>query len=409
MTTTPADAQRDHDFRLLLLATSGAFSNYAVLLPLVPAWAAHGGAGPGGAGATTGVFMLTTVLTQLAVPALGRRYGYRAVLAAGVLALGAPTVGYLFTADLPALIGLSALRGTGFGLLTVAGAALVAELAAAGRRGRATGLYGLAVGLPNVVFLPVGIAVATQVNYPVVFAASTVLPVAALIAVFRMRRTGHAAGAPSVGARPRLGTLAGPWTVMLVVAVGSAAVTTFGPLAVPAASAAALAAFGVTNLVSRWGAGLAADRGISLLVSGTLVAAAGLGVLALAARPDAPAISAVLAGAAFGAGFGAAQNQTLVVLFDRVGAGRHGAASAAWNVAYDAGTGLGAVGLGLLAGQAGYPWAFAVVAVLVAGSLPVAWRARGAAAPPANPTPPGAAPHHSGLPVDPTGTGKPRS
>ncbi len=326
MTTNPAEARPERDFRLLLLATSGAFTNYAVLLPLVPAWAARGGAGPGGAGATTGVFMLTTVLTQLAVPTLGRRYGYRAVLAVGVLALGAPTIGYLFTADLPALIGLSALRGTGFGLLTVAGAALVAELAAVGRRGRATGQYGLAVGVPNVVFLPAGIAVSAQLNYQAVFAASTVLPLAALIAVFRMRHTGHATVPTPTHNRPRVGTLAGPWAVMLAVAVGSAAVTTFGPLAVPAASAAALAAFGVTNLACRWGAGLASDRGINLLVPATLIAAAGLGLLALAARPAAPTTLAVLAGAAFGAGFGAAQNQTLVVLFDRAGdrPARHG-------------------------------------------------------------------------------------
>ena len=47
--------------------------------------------------------------------------------------------------------------------------------------------------------------------------------------------------------------------------------------------------------------------------------------------------------------------------------------SALWNVAYDAGTGIGAAGFGALAGLTGYPRAFALTALLMLTALVPAW------------------------------------
>ena len=73
-------------FRLMLGATVLGFGGYALLLPVVPLWVA--GEGKLAAGATTGVLMLTTIVTQLAVPWLVARFGYRVVLAVGLAVLG---------------------------------------------------------------------------------------------------------------------------------------------------------------------------------------------------------------------------------------------------------------------------------------------------------------------------------
>ncbi|WP_347648069.1 hypothetical protein [Nonomuraea sp. B10E15] len=54
--------------------------------------------------------------------------------------------------------------------------------------------------------------------------------------------------------------------------------------------------------------------------------------------------------ALFGAGFGAAQNVTLVLMFARSSPSASGRVSALWNLAYDGGMGVGAVGFGLVAG-----------------------------------------------------------
>lgn len=136
---------------LLLAAMFAAFASFAPLLSVVPLWAVVGGAGESGAGATTGVFMLATVLTQIGMPWLTRRVSYRAALGVGAVLLGVPALLYPASAELAPVIVVSALRGVGFGLLTVAGSTLVARLVPPSQRGRGVGLYGFAVGLPNLI------------------------------------------------------------------------------------------------------------------------------------------------------------------------------------------------------------------------------------------------------------------
>lgn len=79
---------------------------------------------------------------------------------------------------------------------------------------------------------------------------------------------------------------------------------------------------------------------------------------------------AVLAGMAlFGVGFGVSQNASLNLMFNRVSSAGYGAVSALWNLAYDAGMGLGAAGYGVLAAQTGYPVAFVVTGALMLAAL----------------------------------------
>jgi hypothetical protein len=51
--------------------------------------------------------------------------------------------------------------------------------------------------------------------------------------------------------------------------------------------------------------------------------------------------------ALFGTGFGVAQNVTLALMFERVSSSGYGAVSTLWNLAYDAGIGLGSCSLEL--------------------------------------------------------------
>jgi predicted MFS family arabinose efflux permease len=107
-------------------------------------------------------------------------------------------------------------------------------------------------------------------------------------------------------------------------------------------------------------------------VPGVLAAAIGMLALVWTASP-----AAVLGGMVlFGAGFGVTQNATLALMFERVAASGYGTVSALWNLAYDAGLGLGAAGFGVLAARTGYPPAFAVTAVLMLAALPLARRDR---------------------------------
>jgi predicted MFS family arabinose efflux permease len=372
-------------FRFMLGATALCFSGYALLLPVVPLWAERGGSGALGSGATTAVLMATTVTTQLAVPWLLVRVGHRWVLAVGSALLGAPTPFLALSAELTPVLLLSALRGVGFGLATVAGSALVAELVPREQHGRAAGRYGLAVGLPQLVLLAAGVAVVERFGFTAVFVAAGVAPVlgALLVPAIRMARTSAPSAAGKVP-RPPTSTVLTPVLAMLTCSVAQGGLITFLPLAVPGAGLlvpGALLATAAGALVGRLVAGELVDRlgwGGRLLVPGMLLSAAGM-VAEVVALVAGAGVLVVLGAAAVGVGFGVVQNDSLTVLFAAFGSAGYGAASAIWNIAFDAGTGAGALGLGAVADPFGYSAAFGAAAVLLGVGVLVASLRPGAA------------------------------
>ncbi|MDD7966955.1 MFS transporter [Actinomycetospora lemnae] len=365
-----------------------AFGGYALLLPVVPVHAAAGGASPAAAGATTGVFMAATVAAQLTVPAVLRRVGPRAAMIAGVLAMGAPAVLLAATAALPVLLAVAVVRGLGFGLVTVTGAALTADLAPPSRRGRAIGLYGVAVGLPQLVLLSGGVWAYEALDAAVVLLVGAALPVVAALLCGRLPTT-RAAPRQRAGGLPASIVVA-PWSAMVVSAAAAGGVITVLPLWTPgtgsassvglaggtATAAVALAVLTAGQLAGRGLAGELADRPGRrvrtpvVTVIGLLLVAAGAGVVAAGGTS---AGAAVLAGAVLvGLGFGAVQSDTLIALFARAGPERSGAASTWWNTAYDAGTGLGAAALAAVLGAAGGPASFVVAGAACLLAVPVA-------------------------------------
>lgn len=92
--------------------------------------------------------------------------------------------------------------------------------------------------------------------------------------------------------------------------------------------------------------------------------AAEAGAVTLGAGDVAGGLLLVVGAGAVGVGFGLVQNDALTALFAAFGSARYGAASATWNIALDAGTGLGALALGAVAEPFGYGSAFALPAVL---------------------------------------------
>nr|MBA3795403.1 MFS transporter [Rubrobacter sp.] len=132
---------------LLALATFATFLGFQLLLSVVPLYAEASGGGSPGAGLATAAFMLSTVLTQVTMPKLLGRFGYRKVLVAGLLFLGLPAFVYSFADGMSGILAVTLARGVGFGIVTVIFAALVVELAPPERRGEALGLFGVAITL----------------------------------------------------------------------------------------------------------------------------------------------------------------------------------------------------------------------------------------------------------------------
>jgi MFS family permease len=384
----------------LLLMSMAGFSGYAALLSVAPLWVVKGGGGSSGAGAVNGVLMLFTVLTQPFVPRALRRVGWGAVMVAGLLLMGLPSVLHLLTDDLVPTLGLSAVRGLGFGILTVTGSAAVAELVDAPRRGAAIGAYGLAVAVPQLALLPLSPWVATEVGFGVVFVAGALplLGCAPALALGRQLRAGPASAdrekstpqpdtqldrRPGWQLASTLRVLLRPMTLLLVVTLAGGALMTFLPQVTDVAwvTTTGLFLLTATAALSRWRVGGLADRHgpQPFLWPLTLLAAASMLVVAFAVHLDAgPAgLLLVAAMAVLGVSYGGLQNLTLLVSFQSVDRRDYGVASAAWNIGFDAGTGLGAVLVGAIAAGSSFPVAFLVTAALLLLSLPLAvWHPR---------------------------------
>jgi predicted MFS family arabinose efflux permease len=368
---TTASSLVSRQLVMLLIAAFGALSGFYLLVSVVPLYTADSG-GDFGAGLATGAMMLATVLTELAVPRLLARHGHRAVFGLGLLLLGAPALALIPSPATMLVLGVSLVRGAGLGIVVVVGSALVAELAPAGRRAEALALYGVVVGVPAVVALPAGIWLSEQFGFAPVFvaaAAVTLLPLAVVSAL--PARSGDVTRPGSVLGAFRVGGLARPTVIFTAVTFAAGVFATFLPIAVSAdareVAAIALLVQSLTMSAARLAAGRFGDRHGSgpLLVPAVLTAAAGAALLLWVGSP----LAAIVGMALFGAGFGVAQNVTLALMMDRVDSTEYGRTSALWNLAYDGGFGIGAVGFGLVVGPFGYVTGFALTAAVLVGAL----------------------------------------
>ena len=218
----------------LLVMTAAGFSGYAALLSVAPLWAVHGGAGSAGAGAVNGVLLGFTVLTQPFVPRALRRAGWGPMMVLGLLLLGIPSLLHPLTDALGLTLAFSAVRGLGFGILTVTGSAAVAELVPAPQRGAAIGAYGLAIAVPQLVLLPLGPWMATEVGFWAVFAAGALPLMGCAPALALGRRLQHhvTKALPDHPVQNRSHTyrvLLRPMTLLLVVTLAGGALLTFLP------------------------------------------------------------------------------------------------------------------------------------------------------------------------------------
>jgi predicted MFS family arabinose efflux permease len=365
---------------LRFVSIIGSSASLYLLLSVVPLYAQRSGSGAGAAGMVTAALMLTTVAGEMATPRLLARYGYRLVVAVGLVLLGLPALLLIGSADLTLITVVCLVRGLGFAITTTAGGAMTAALIPAERRGEGLALVGVVAGVPGLVALPLGVWLADHVGFPVVFVAAAVSSLVALVTVPGMPKLEKSSKEDGVVSGLRTPALVRPAIVFAVTAMAAGIVVTFLPFAVAGASGGsvtlALFAQAATATVARWFAGRHGDKRGSarLLVPGLLTTAAGVALLAVSAivAPN----TTVVGAAVFGAGFGISQNASIAVMYSRVTASGYGTVSAIWNGAYDAGWGAGAAGFGMLVSHTGGPAAFGLTAVLMIAALLPARRDR---------------------------------
>src|SRR5215212_7788622 len=361
---------------LVFFASVFTMIGFYLLLSVVPVSSKKDGGGNSGAGLATAAFMFSTVLAQVGMPRVMPRFGYRAVLAAGLLLLGLPAFLYIPLGEVPAILAVTLVRGVGFGAAIVALAALVTELAPPGRRGEALGLYGVALTLPTVFCGALGLWIVEHSGYALVFLIGASAPLLAFLVALGLPSPDNreeGAGLRILFERPALLRI---FLLFTCCTATAGVVVTFLPLSAPGpglfSAATALLFLGISATFFRWWAGRFGDRQDPrvLLAPGLLCAALGMVALSLEGL-------ALLGGAlVFGAGFGMLQNITLLLTMQHVPKAEYGLGSTLWNIPFDAGTGAGAFVFGFVVGAADFSPAFYLCAVLLVAALGFIPRAR---------------------------------
>ncbi|SJM47229.1 putative transport protein [Corynebacterium glutamicum] len=374
-------------FVAVLVAVAAAFGSWSLLLPVVPLAVLNNGGSSAVAGATTGIFMAATVITQIFTPAALRKIGYTPVMAFAAFMLGVPAIGYIFSVEpIPVLV-VSALRGIGFGALTVAESALVAELVPVRFLGKASGMLGVFIGLSQMLFLPTGLALGDQFGYNLVYVLGAIIALVAAVMCLRIPRL-KAAAKPEPSTDDAQERTVATWKLVLIpsLAVTSlsmtfGAVSSFLPAAVieldPGLGAALagiiLSITGGSSMVFRYLSGVIADRrGLpgATMIPAQIIGLLGVVLIAATIFQGWSVWLLIIGAVMFGGGFGMVQNEALLSMFFRLPRSKVSEASAIWNIAFDSGTGIGSFLLGIVAASLAYSGAFAAgAAVILLGIL----------------------------------------
>jgi MFS family permease len=386
--------------RLLAVYTITGFTGFFATMSALPAWIAAQGTSDSLAGFVTTTLLAATVSTQSMVPRMIARFGMTATLAIGLTALGAPSLLFLVDGGYWWVLAICALRGVGFGSMTVIGAMLTARIVPPARRGEAIGIYGLAIAVPNLLVVPGGVALVSAGYFWVVALLGAApllgLPVVRALAKAAAAHDDSVAGsgaAPDKAARRTSDRAAsgaarqaarraalGPAFVLMVVTLTSGGFMTYLPIIRPdgALATIALLVWGAFGAFTRWRIGPVADRtGLTALLPGSsLLSIAGICIVAGGLLlSGAVSWAVVLGGAAvLGIGFGGTQNLTLLAAFARARQKETATVSSVWNIGFDAGTALGSGLVGLLILAVTIPSALALTSLLIVVSLPVAIR-----------------------------------
>ena len=350
------------------------FTSFFLTLSSLPVYAVGQGVPEALAGLVTTVMLVATVCCQLLVPTAVRRIGQPATLAVGLTALGAPTPLLLLRDELWWLLLVSAVRGLGFAILTVLTPLVATQIAPPGSHGRAIGMYGLAVAVPNIFAVPAAVALTEGGHFPVVAVLGAV-PLLAVPLVGRFPKPPPRGDRPHGTAPLPVLSLVGVLALLLAVTLSGGGIFAIVPVQLAGSGSAvtwALLMLGVTSALARWRAGSLADRAgpARLLPSVAAIGVVGLGLLAWgAAGPGSwSGVLVVLGAAVFGIAYGGVQNLTLLLSFDLGGPDRRAGASAAWNATYDAGTAVGALLIGAVAAGSNLTVALVGCALLVVAS-----------------------------------------
>lgn len=355
---------------MFFVATFVFYAAGYMLLPTLPLVLTARGAGAAEVGVVMGAFTATALLFRAPVGAMLARRPAAGFLRAGQAAVAAGFLAYLAGGIWPVLVG-RAVQGVGLALFNTAAYVYLAARGGQARRAEMISLFGLSANVAMAAAPAAGSLLRQHFGDTALFLTGGALALVGLAAT--PRSTGPA---PAGGGVPRLWEPRAwrPAAAMLGLASAYGTVMVFVPLAVRHAGLDQgwmfFSAYAASIIVVRLATRRVLDRGSRLAWSlgGSLLIAAALGALALAANWGAFFAAAVL----FGVGVGLGHPSLMAYLLETVPESHRSAAAAVGTASFDLGTAGGAALAGLVADSVSIPVAFAAaILVSLLGWLPL--------------------------------------
>jgi len=299
------------------------------------------------------------------------RYGRRLLMVIGTGVACLSLAAHALSNDPYLLLPLRMVNGVGTVLFVTAAFATVADLVPADRRGVAFGYLAMMNSLPQVYAPWLALTIARAWGFTPYFLTAAALSGLAFLLSSRIR--GGRGGARVEGgftpaALVSRNTLL-PASLFLSLSVAFGAILAFLPLMAEDRGLGNPGLFfvlyGLAVVPLRPVAGATADRlgRAAVFLPGLAVGGLAMLLLAAASMQGMMLAAAVL----FGLGFGGAHTALLAWTVDRAGSERRGVAMSTFGLAWDTGSGVGALTFGLIAAFVGYGLVFAI-----AGALPLA-------------------------------------
>jgi len=356
------------EFRLLLVCTHLAFASFFSTFTTLPFYLED--ADKWQIGLVVGSMGLAGMFIRPLAGLWADRYGRKRFMVIGAGATALSLAACALSDDPYLLLPLRMVNGVGMVLFVTAAFATVADIVPADRRGLAFGYVAMMNSLPQVYAPWLGLTIARTWGFTPYFLTAAVVSGLAFLLSSRIsagRGGARAAEGFSAAALVSRSTLL-PASLFLSLTVAFGAIQAFLPLMAEDRDLGNPGLFfvlyGVVVVPLRPVVGAIADRYGRAVVFVPGLVAGGLGMFLLAA---ASAQGVMLAAAVlFGLGFGAAHTALLALTVDRAGSERRGVAMSTFGLAWDTGSGVGALTFGLMAGFASYGAVFAV-----AGALPL--------------------------------------
>ena len=357
-------------FVALSLAELAYFTAAGLTIPITPLFA-YGplGASEAGVGLAVGAFAATALVLRPYAGRLSDRVGRRPLLIGGAIGFAVVLVAHALVSTLPALIGLRLLLGVAEAFFFVAGFAAVADLAPPGRAGEALSINSLSLYLGIALGPLVGQVLLDSGGYVMAWLGGGVLALLAAGLASRIPETASQTGGDR-GPTPFFHRAAlAPSVALFTGIVGMGGFLAF--VAIHATEnlgleqpSGILFLFGLIVVATRVVFAKLPDRvppfrlgvvALTLIAAGLVVAGSIESVLGL-----------VIGAAVIAAGVAFLTPAFFAAVFARVAPSERGSASGMASLFIDLGFGGGPMILGLVAGVAGIPAGFAVVALIAA-------------------------------------------